>query len=157
MARKPTGQPTGRPKKIVNWEQFEQFCGLQCTSEEIASCLHISKDTLYDKVQEHYGESFSTVFKKFSEHGKTSLRRNQFVLSRKNASMAIWLGKQMLGQRDPDKGDTFLISQDAAALAMQQILDKTKHPLNSRQHPSPIVDGADPITAPPLNGAVNGS
>ena len=29
-----------------------------------------------------------------------SLRRNQFRLSEKSAAMAIWLGKQYLGQRD---------------------------------------------------------
>ena len=31
---------------------------------------------------------------------KIKLRKNQFKLSEKSASMAIWLGKQYLGQRD---------------------------------------------------------
>lgn len=100
MARKPTGNPTGRPPKEINWETFEQLCALQCTQEEMAGFLHISRDTLSDRVKTNYGEDYSTTYKKFSESGKCSLRRNQFVLSKKNASMAIWLGKQWLGQRD---------------------------------------------------------
>lgn len=139
MARKPTGKPAGRPPKPINWEQFEQMCAIQCTIEEIASCLLIVRDTLYDRVEIQYGEHLSTVYKKYSEHGKMSLRRYQFALAKKNAAMAIWLGKQMLGQRDPDKGDTFLISQEAAATAMQQILDKTKNPLNNKLLAPPIV------------------
>lgn len=31
---------------------------------------------------------------------KIRLRRNQFKLSERSASMAIWLGKQYLGQKD---------------------------------------------------------
>jgi hypothetical protein len=100
MGRKPTGNPPGRPKVIINWETFEGLCGLQCTSEEIASFLKIHKETLYTHVEEKYGESFSTVFKRFQENGKCSLRRSQWALSKKNASLAIWLGKQYLGQKD---------------------------------------------------------
>ena len=37
------------------------------------------------------------------ENGKVSLRRMQFLQARKSAAMAIWLGKQYLGQRDHDK------------------------------------------------------
>ena len=100
MARKPTGKPVGPPKKEVNWEQFEQLCALQCTQSEMASFLKVHRQTLSEKVLENYGEEYSTIYKRFSEVGLCSLRRNQFVLSKKNAAMAIWLGKQWLGQKD---------------------------------------------------------
>lgn len=35
--------------------------------------------------------------------GKISLRRAQFKLAKKSANMAIWLGKQWLGQQDKVK------------------------------------------------------
>ena len=34
---------------------------------------------------------------------KFSLRRIQFNLAQKSAGMAIWLGKQYLGQKEPEK------------------------------------------------------
>ena len=44
--------------------------------------------------------SFAEAFKKYSDKGKMSLRRTQFKLAERSASMAIWLGKQMLDQED---------------------------------------------------------
>lgn len=43
---------------------------------------------------------FSETFAIKRGKGKISLRRSQFQLAEKNASMAIWLGKQYLGQKD---------------------------------------------------------
>ena len=47
-----------------------------------------------------YELTFAEAYKKYSAKGKVSLRRAQFKLAEKNASMAIFLGKQYLGQRD---------------------------------------------------------
>jgi hypothetical protein len=44
--------------------------------------------------------TFADTYKSKSQAGKSSLRRAQWKLAEKNASMAIWLGKQYLGQRD---------------------------------------------------------
>jgi Fe-S oxidoreductase len=100
MPRKPTGRPVGPPKKFIDWAQFEQLCALQCTQSEIASMLKIDRDTLRDRAVDNYSMDYSAIYKKYSESGKCSLRRNQFVLSKTNASLAIWLGKMWLGQRD---------------------------------------------------------
>ena len=43
---------------------------------------------------------FSAVFKRLSVGGKMSLRRYQFELAKHNATMAIFLGKNFLGQTD---------------------------------------------------------
>ena len=112
-----TEKHPGRPKKPINWDQFEQLCGLQCTQSEIASMFHVDTDTICTRVRDHYGDNYSDVYKRFSESGKNSLRRNQFVLSKKNASMAIWLGKIWLGQKDPGleevKGDVLDVVREA--------------------------------------------
>lgn len=93
-----------RPEKEIDWSLFENLCQLQCTQSEIASCLKINPDTLRDRARKQYEiEDYSDIYKKYSETGKCSLRRNQFVLSKKNAAMAIWLGKQWLGQKDQSK------------------------------------------------------
>jgi hypothetical protein len=97
----------GRPLKEINWTIFEDLCCLQCTQSEIASVLKIHPNTLSDRAIIYYKEEeFSTVYKRFSENGKCSLRRYQFNLAKKNTAMAIWLGKQWLGQREPKGDDT---------------------------------------------------
>ena len=44
--------------------------------------------------------TFSEVFNKYASVGKISLRRTQFKLAERSSAMAIWLGKQVLGQED---------------------------------------------------------
>ena len=92
--------PDGRPPKPIDWALFEQLCAFQCTQSEICSTLKVNDDTLRSRILEHYGDDYSNTYKKYSETGKCSLRRNQFVLSKKNAALAIWLGKIWLGQKD---------------------------------------------------------
>ena len=89
-----------RPTKELNRDIFEELCSIQCTKKEIASVFRVDVDTVSAWCEREYGESFSTVYEKYSEDGKSSLRRTQFKLAERNPSMAIWLGKQYLNQRD---------------------------------------------------------
>lgn len=90
----------GRPKKNIDEKQFESLCGLQCTLEEICSWFGVCSDTLESWCKRTYKMNFSEVFKQKRGIGKISLRRSQWRLAEKNANMAIWLGKQYLGQSD---------------------------------------------------------
>jgi hypothetical protein len=89
-----------RPKKEIDQKQFETLCGLQCTLLEICDALDVTDKTLDSWCKRTYGEHFSEVFAKKRGKGKISLRRMQWRLAEKNASMAIWLGKQYLDQKD---------------------------------------------------------
>ena len=91
---------TGRPKKEIDKKIFENLCGLQCTLEEIAGVFDCSVDTIERWCKREYRETFAEVYKKHSAKGKTSLRRTQFKLAEKSAAMAIFLGKNYLGQKD---------------------------------------------------------
>ena len=90
----------GRPRKEIDQKQFENLCGLQCTLEEICGWFGVTDKTLDSWCKRTYHASFSEVFKQKRGLGKISLRRNQWRLAEKSATMAIWLGKQYLGQRD---------------------------------------------------------
>lgn len=83
-----------RPKKEIDYATVEKLASIQCTQEEIANFLDISVRTL------QRDEEFCRLYKKGQDNGKMSLRRIQFKLAEKNTSMAIFLGKQYLGQRD---------------------------------------------------------
>ncbi len=89
-----------RPKKEIDKNQFENLCALQCTKEEMCGFFDISEKTLDSWCKRTYGQGFSLVFNQKRGRGKISLRRAQFRLAEKNANMAIWLGKQWLGQKD---------------------------------------------------------
>lgn len=84
----------GRPKKEIDYETVEKLANIQCTQEEIASFLNLSVRTL------QRDKEFCRVYKKGQENGRMSLRRMQFKLAEKNTAMAIFLGKQYLGQKD---------------------------------------------------------
>lgn len=90
----------GRPKKPINKVQFEKLCELQATIYEVASVLDVSHDTIQRWCEFEYGMPFKDVYEQKSAGGKVSLRRTQFKLAQKNTAMAIWLGKQWLGQKD---------------------------------------------------------
>lgn len=86
----------GRPKKVIDYDMVLDLASIFCTQEEIATILGVSRKTLNnDKL-------FTQTYKKGIENAKSSLRRTQFKLAQKgNVTMAIWLGKQYLGQREP--------------------------------------------------------
>lgn len=90
----------GRPRAKIDRKQFENLCGLQCTLEEICGWFGVCSDTLESWCKRTYKMNFSEVFKQKRGVGKISLRRSQWRLAEKNATMAIWLGRQYLGQRD---------------------------------------------------------
>lgn len=90
-----------RPRKEIDQKQFEHLCGLQCTKEEICGFFDVSEKTLNAWCKRTYRQGFSLIFQQKRGPGKISLRRTQFRLAEESAAMAIWLGKQYLGQREP--------------------------------------------------------
>lgn len=84
----------------IDKKQFENLCGLQCTLLEICDFFDVEDDTLNSWCKKTYGTTFSEVFKQKRGKGQISLRRMQWKLAEKNAAMAIFLGKQFLGQKD---------------------------------------------------------
>ena len=103
---------TGRPPVEINQKAFENLCQLQCTLDEICSFLNVTDKTLNGWCRRTYGSTFSEVFKKKRVGGIVSLRRAQFELAKKNPAMAIFLGKNLLGQTD----DPLLVETSPEAL-----------------------------------------
>ena len=90
----------GRPRININQTEFEKLCGLQCSLTEIADWFNCSEDTIQRWCKRTYSADFAVIFAQKRGRGKIALRRAQFKLAEKNASMAIFLGKNYLGQRD---------------------------------------------------------
>ncbi len=92
-----------RPHKEIDQNSFEKLCGLQCTEDEICDFFDTTRKTIDAWCKRTYKASFSTVFEQKRGVGKISLRRMQWKLAEKNAAMAIFLGKNILGQSDTVK------------------------------------------------------
>lgn len=94
-----------RPRVEIDKQQFEKLCELQCTLQEIAGFFDCSIDTVERWAKRTYKRGFADVFAEKRGNGAISLRRMQWHLAEKNATMAIFLGKNYLGQRDSISAD----------------------------------------------------
>lgn len=114
-----------RPLKEIDQKQFESLCGLQCTKDEICGFFDTTDKTLENWCKRTYKAGFSEVFRKKRGKGKISLRRSQWRLAEKNASMAIWLGKQYLGQCDTVEVDlsTDSAQEDALSASLREMAE----------------------------------
>jgi len=89
-----------RPRIEIDKSQFEKLCSIQCTINEIAGYFNCSVDTIERWCKREYKEGFADTYDKKRGVGKISLRRAQFRMAETNPTMAIWLGKQYLGQAE---------------------------------------------------------
>ena len=91
----------GAEEIVIDWPVVDTLCKIQCTGEEIASVLDIDYDTLQSACKREKGCKFSDYIGQKKLGGKASLRRSQWKLAKDgNATMLIWLGKNMLDQKD---------------------------------------------------------
>src|SRR6266436_10289775 len=82
----------------IDLVELEKLCVLQCTDEEISSWFSVTSRTIERrrKVQK-----FADVMERGKAKGRISIRRMQMkLLEEGNATMGVWLGKQILGQTD---------------------------------------------------------
>lgn len=112
--------PRGRPRKKIDKEQFKKLCFMQCTLVEIAGFFDCSDDTIENWCKREFKRNFSDIYKTLSAGGKISLRRTQFKLAEKSPAMAIFLGKQYLGQSD-------VVSQEITGANGEPIQTETVH------------------------------
>ena len=91
---------SGRPRKEFDQNTFEKLLELQCTQAEICNFFNTTDKTISAWCKRTYKKDFSECLEKFGTKGRISLRRAQFKMAQNNPTMAIWLGKQFLGQKD---------------------------------------------------------
>jgi hypothetical protein len=95
----PTGLPNGRPKAHIDIAVVEGAASIGCTTGEIATVLGIARQTLFDRLKTD--PELQEAMQRGCEQGRTTLRRLQWKQAHAgNTTMLIWLGKQLLGQRD---------------------------------------------------------
>jgi hypothetical protein len=107
---KKTG-PKGPSKPMTDkaFRQLVELIKIQCTRDEICEVLGMSDTTLTRRIAERKIEgvtNFEALYKKHQGEGKASLRREQWKAAQSgNPTMLVWLGKQVLGQKDRQEVD----------------------------------------------------
>jgi hypothetical protein len=100
------GPEGGRPRKELDLDTLRNMVRIQCTAEECAGVFECSVDTLDRRLKEEGYGGFADFYKRYGDEGKASLRRAQWKAAQDgNPTMLVWLGKQMLGQRDKQDFD----------------------------------------------------
>lgn len=125
----------GGPRKEINPQQLYELAVIQCTEPEIQAVLGISAETFERRRKESkrrlpvfLSKDTEAVYLPFRDIlaagravGRMSLRREQWKLAQAgNATMLIWLGKQLLGQRDM----IGVAGPDGGAIQVQPVYDE---------------------------------
>ncbi len=98
MPAKRRPKKMGRPQKQIDGRTVLKMAKLAATLDEIASVVGCSPDTLDRRFRAELDRGWSAA--------KQTLRRRQWALSKQSkhlpsaCTMSIWLGKQILQQRD---------------------------------------------------------
>ena len=88
-----------RPRKQINLQQVEALATIGATDDEIATVLGISTDTVGRRKKDNPG--FKEALKRGRDKGKVTLRRLQWKSAQAgNVAMLIFMGKQLLGQKN---------------------------------------------------------
>lgn len=99
-------------KTVVKTKDVEAVGRLQCTRREAAAFLDIRVKQFDNLLRSN--EAVRKAFERGKQLGKLSLRRKQLRLAGVNATMAIFLGKNILGQQD--KSSVELTGEDGGPI-----------------------------------------
>ena len=88
----------GRKPVHIDLIELEKLSSLHCTYEEVADWFGVSVRTIELRLKR---PEFALAIQRGRAKGRISVRRAQMkMLETGNGTMGVWLGKQMLGQRD---------------------------------------------------------
>ena len=99
------GSPAGRRWRegrriAIAIDELEELAHLQCTVGEAAAWFGVSVSTMQRRLRETH---YRSAWERGAGKGRLGLRRAQLNLAEKNATMAIFLGKQILGQNESNQ------------------------------------------------------
>ena len=123
----------------IDLVELEKLCGLQCTDLEIAHWFGVTERTISRRRKI---KKFNDVMERGKARGRISIRRMQMkLLENGNATMGVWLGKNILGQTDEIRHD---VSFQALAVMLPRSIPEQIKLAEEEEH---VIDlGANRIT-----------
>jgi len=108
----------GRPKVKMGLEEVENLSRLNCTMEELAAYFRVDVRTVQLRAQRE--PAFRAAIERGQALGRLSVRRQQTrLMDQGNPTISIWLGKQLLGQRDRLEAEVTMKDGD---MTLEQLL-----------------------------------
>ena len=111
--------PAGRPRAEFDVKQFTDLIGLGCGDQEICWWFRdptgkpANIDTLSRWCVRTFGMNFQEFRKKNGGIARNiQIRKAQLDLCKRSAAMAIFLGKQYLGQTEAGAGNGPMVEED---------------------------------------------
>lgn len=108
-----------KTKLPIDWARVRYLLQAGCSGLQISSSIGVCSDTLYTRCVDEQDMTWRQFSEKHLQIGNSVLLETQFdsAIKSKDRGMMIWLGKQRLGQREPDKAYT----EDARAIVLQVV------------------------------------
>lgn len=127
----------------IRMDQVIYWIGLGATKKEIAGSFRIHEETFDKRLRESCGMTYQELKNRVGGEQKIRLRHYQYQMARDNPSMAIFLGKVWLNQReDPtDQGIEsnekldLLIKNLRSERELHQLKQELKHMKGSEDEP----------------------
>ena len=92
------GHP-GRPAKPISYDTIRRAASIGCSIEELAVMAGLSRSNFSLRLKED--DALLEAIERGRAAGQATLRRLQWQQAKAgNPTMLIWLGKQLLGQKD---------------------------------------------------------
>jgi hypothetical protein len=87
----------------IDLAELERLSAMQCTDEEVAAWFGVTTRTIERRRK---NAKFAETMNRGKAKGRISVRRMQMkLLEQGNATMGVWLGKNILGQVDEIRHD----------------------------------------------------
>lgn len=142
----------GAKKKKLDLVEAERLASIQCTNEEIAFALGVSRQLVDLRIATD--PKFKEALERGRAEGRRSLRRRQFEVAEnpdapQRVTMLIWLGKNLLGQTDKVENTVEIHDHRAVAEEVQQLLGElsARNP-DDRALPAPVAEGRETESTP---------
>lgn len=115
-------------RRDFDWNQIANMCEIQCTQAEIAKVMGCEENTLRAACKRDNKKDWAQFYAEHRAAGCISLRRSQWkkAITNLDTTMLIFLGKNMLGQKDKVENDVNMsggqtINVDLSALSKEQL------------------------------------
>jgi len=88
-----------RPRRQLDYEVIRRLASIGCTTSEIGAVVGLTREWISKR--QKIDAKLRAAIEQGCETGRVTLRRLQWQGAQSgNPTMLIWLGKQLLGQRD---------------------------------------------------------
>lgn len=130
----------GPAPKTLNWIEVDKLAEMHCTQKEIAAFFNISVDTLERACLRDHKVKLADYYAQKKKAGLGRLRKIQWNQAEEGStSMAIFLGKHLLGQSDKPLDEEIIEAAHESGLSREDLLNLIRNPAKYLEQKGSVV------------------